>query len=153
MKTLSTLVIVASMFVAASSAYAEAPHGHDHDAPIGGPKGGRLLEDTEPHAEFLVEKDLSVTVTFYDEDLKPVAAAEQHVSVIAEAEGKKTTLDFEKQGDVLVSKGPLPQEHALNLVVRFQQTPDDTARNFRFVYEDHICDVCKRAEYACICGH
>ena len=153
MKTLSKLIIVTSIFFAASGAYAETPHGHEHDAPIGGPKGGRILENTQPHAEFFVEKDLSVTVTFYDEDLKPVAAAEQAVSVIAEADGKKTTLDFEKKGEVLVSKGPLPEGHALNLVVRFKQTPDAKASNFRFVYEDHICGECKRAEYACICGH
>jgi len=153
MRTVSKLLIVASMFVAASSAYTEAPHGHDHDAPIAGPKGGRLLEDTQPHAEVLVEQDRSVTVTFYDEELRPVPTAAQQVVVIAEAGGKKTTLEFEKAGAVLVSKGSLPDEHALNLVVRFKQTPEDTARNFRFVYEDHICEVCKRAEYACICGH
>jgi len=155
MKTLSKLIVVASLLFAASGANAEAPHGHDHHhkAPVGGPKGGRLLENTQPHAEFFVEKDLSVTVTFYDEDLKQVSAEEQNVSVIAETDGKKTTLDFEKKGDVLASKGPLPKEHALNLVVRFQQTPDDKSHNFRFVYEDHVCDICKRAEYACICGH
>lgn len=153
MKTLSKLIIVISILFAASNANAETPHGHDHNAPIGGPKGGRLLENTEPRAEFFVENDLSVTVTFYDKELKTVPVAEQSVSVIAETGGKKTTLNFEKKGDLLVSKGPLPKEHALNLVVQFKQTPDGKASNFRFVYEDHICDVCKRAEYACICGH
>jgi hypothetical protein len=153
MKTLSKLMIVTSIFFVASNAYAEAPHGHDHDAHAGGPKGGRILENTQPYAEFFVEKDRSVTVTFYDKELKPVAVAEQNVSVIAKTGGNKTTLDFEKKGDVLVSKGTLPEEHALNLVVRFKQTPDDKPRNFRFVYEDHICNTCKRAEYACICDH
>jgi len=153
MKTLSKLIIVAGILFAASGVYAETPHSHDHDAPVGGPKGGRILENTQPRAEFFVEKDLSVTITFYDEDLKPVAAAEQTVSVIAEADGKKTTLDFEKKGDVLISKGSLPEVHALNLVVRFKQTPGAKPHNFRFVYEDHICSECNRAEYACICGH
>ncbi len=153
MKSLSKLITITSILFAASHAYAETPHGHDHDAPIGGPKGGRLLEGIEPHAEFFVEKDRSVTVTFYDEELKPVPVAEQNVSVIAEADGKKTNLEFEKKGDVLVSKGPLPEGDAPNLVVRFKQKSDDKARNFRFVYEDKVCDVCKRAEYACICAH
>lgn len=148
MKNLFKMIIVASVLFAASGAYA----GGDHHT-SGGPKGGRLLEHTVPHAEFFVEKDLSVTVTFYDKEMKPVAVAEQTVSVIAETGGKKTTLDFEKKGDVLVSKGALPKEHALNLVVRFKQTPDAKASNYRFVYEDHICGECKRAEYACICGH
>lgn len=152
MKTLSRLIIVASILFVASSVYAETPHGHEHSA-AGGPKGGRLLENTNPHAEFFVEKDLSVTISFYDEDLKPVAAADQTVSVIAEVDGKKTTLDFEKKGDVLVSKGPLPKEKPLNLVVRFKQTSDAKANNFRFAYEDAICGECKHAEYACTCAH
>ena len=45
-------------------------HVHQH---LGGPNGGRLLE-TEPHAEFLIEKDRSVTIRFFSDDLKPVAA-------------------------------------------------------------------------------
>ncbi len=150
MKTLARLIIVTSILFAASAAYAGTAQ--DHHA-AGGPKGGRLLENTEPRAEFFVEKDRSVTITFYDEALKPVATAEQSVSVIAEADGKKTTLDFDKKGAVLVSQGPLPPEHGLNLVVRFKQTPDAKPRNFRFVYEDHVCGECHRAEYACICGH
>ena len=31
---------------------------------LGGPKGGRLLERTEPKAEFFLEKDHTVTITF-----------------------------------------------------------------------------------------
>lgn len=39
---------------------------------VGGPKGGRLLENAAPRAEFFVEKDHTVTITFYDANLKPV---------------------------------------------------------------------------------
>lgn len=39
---------------------------------LGGPKGGRLLEKTEPKAEFFLEKDHTATITFYDAALKPV---------------------------------------------------------------------------------
>jgi hypothetical protein len=42
---------------------------HEHKAT---PKGGRLLDKTEPHAEFVVEKDRSVTINFYNHDMKPV---------------------------------------------------------------------------------
>ncbi len=153
MKTLSKLIVVASILFVTASANAETPHGHDHNASIGGPKGGRLLENTQPHAELFVEKNRTIIITFYDEGLKPVAAAQQNVSVIAEANGKKTTLDFVKKGDVLVSKEALPEERELNLVVRFRQIPDDKVRNFRFAYEDRTCADCKRAEYACVCGH
>ncbi len=56
---------------------------------LGGPKGGRLLEKTEPKAEFYLEKDHTVTITFYDATLKPVPVAAQSVTVIADAKGAK----------------------------------------------------------------
>jgi hypothetical protein len=40
---------------------ANAADKHQHKAT---PKGGRLLDKTEPHAEFVVEKDRSVTINF-----------------------------------------------------------------------------------------
>lgn len=151
MKALLTVLALSGVLCAVPTVlYAEA--GHDHER-AGGPKGGRLLENTEPRAEFYVEKDNTVTITFYDGTLKPVAVADQSVTVIAESDGNKTILELEKKEDVLVSKGPLPADHALNLVVQFKQAADAKPSNFRFVYEEHVCDVCKRAEYACICGH
>ena len=118
---------------------------------LGGPKGGRLLEKTEPRAEFYVEKDRTVTVTFYDAGLKPVPAAAQGMTVIADAKDGKSRLEFEKNGDVLVSKTKLPEGDGYNVVVQFKQTADAKPQNFRFKLETHICDACKRAEYACTC--
>ena len=146
-----TALLIAG-FIALPTLHAEEGHEHEHKL-VGGPKGGRLLDNTDPRAEFFVEKDRSVTITFYDDALKPVAAMEQTVTVIAEMEGVKTTVEFEKKDDMLISRGALPDGHALNLVVQFKQTVDAKPVNFRFVYEDHICGECKRAEYACICGH
>jgi hypothetical protein len=131
---------------------AESEHGHDHKK-LGGPKGGRLLENTSPRAEFFVEKDNTVTVTFYDDSMKPVAAMDQNVTVIADANGEKTQLEFEKKSSVLVSKGALPEVEDLNLVVQFRQSAEAKPLNFRFALEKGMCDVCKRAEYACICEH
>lgn len=119
----------------------------------GGPKGGRLLEKTEPKAEFYLEKDHTVTVTFYDAALKPVAAGAQVVTVIADAKSGKATVEFEKKGDVLVSKTKMPEGDGYNLVVQLKQTADAKPQNFRFKLETHACAECKRAEYACICGH
>ena len=120
---------------------------------LGGPKGGRLLEKTEPKAEFYLEKDHTVTITFYDAKLKPLPAASQTVSVIADAKGGKATVEFEKKGDVLVSKTKLPEGDGYNVVVQFKQTDVAKPQNFRFKLETHTCGECKRAEYACICGH
>lgn len=116
-----------------------------------GPKGGRILESTSPKAEFFVEKDRTVTFAFYDAKLKPIAAAEQSVTVIADARDGKTRLEFEKKGDVLVSKTKLPEGDGYNLVVQFRQTADAKPQNFRFKLQTHTCGGCKRAEYACTC--
>jgi hypothetical protein len=118
---------------------------------LGGPKGGRLLEKTEPKAEFFLEKDHTVSITFYDAALKPVPAAAQTVTVIADAKDGKAKIEFEKKGDTLVSKTKLPEGDGYNLVVQFKQTPDAKPQNFRFKLETHTCEGCKRAEYACTC--
>ncbi len=117
---------------------------------VGGPKGGRLLEKTEPRAEFFMEKDRTVTITFYDAALKPVAATAQTVTVIADGKAK---LEFEKKGDVLVSRTKLPEGDGYNVVVQLKQTVEAKPQNFRFKLELHHCGGCNRAEYACTCDH
>lgn len=123
-------------------------------APVAaGPKGGRLLEKTQPRAEFLVEKDRAVTITFYDAALKPVAVTVQTVTVIVETKGGKVALEFEKKGDVLVSKTKLPEGDGYNLIVQVKSAPGARPQNFRFKYDAHHCGGCQRSEYACTCGH
>lgn len=118
---------------------------------LGGPKGGRLLEKTEPRVEFYVEKDHGVTITFYDASLKPVPASDQTVTVIAEARDGKTKVEFEKKGGVLVSKTKLPEGDGYSVVVQFRQSANAKPQNFRFKLEMHTCGGCQRAEYACTC--
>lgn len=112
-----------------------------------GPKGGRILEKTNPKAEFFVEKDQSVTIAFYDEKLKPVPAGEQQVTVLA----GKEKLAFEKKGDVLASKGKLPEGDGYQVAVQYREKPEAKPRNFRFKMDLSTCGGCKRAEYACNC--
>ncbi len=153
MKTLLTLFTLASVLcVAPAIVNAEEGHEHEHEQ-VGGPKGGRLLDNTDPRAEFFVEKDRSITVAFYDDNLKPVPVADQSVLVIADTKEGKSQIEFEKKGDVLVSKERLPQAESVNLVVQIKQSSDAKPQNFRFTYEDKVCEMCKHAEYACICGH
>jgi len=117
----------------------------------GGPKGGRLLENEAPRAEFFVEKDRTVTITFYDKDLKPVSPGEQVVTAIAEAKKGKEKLEFEKKGDALVSKTPLPEGDGYTVVVQLKAKPDAKTQNFRIKYDTSTCEKCKRVEYACVC--
>jgi hypothetical protein len=150
MKTSTKLITLAVALCASLALPAIAQDKHTHKAT---PKGGRLLDKTEPHAEFVVEKDRTITINFYNHDMKPVAATTQNVTVIADAKDGKATLQFEKKGDSLVSKTKLPEGDGYNVVVQFKQTPDAKPLNLRFKLDMHTCGECKRAEYACTCGH
>lgn len=144
--TLRSSLALAFVCVATLSAIAA-------DKIVGGPKGGKLLENEAPRAEFFVEKDRTVTITFYDANLKPVAATEQVITAVAEAKSGKSKLEFEKKGDVLVSKTKLPEGDGYTIVVQFKAKPDGFIKNFRIAFDEGKCGGCKRAEYACTCGH
>ena len=101
----------------------------------------------------MVEKDRTVTINFYNEEMKPIAATTQTVTVIADAKSGKATLQFEKKGDTLVSKTKLPEGDGYNIVVQFKQTAEAKPVNLRFKLDLGICGECKRAEYGCTCGH
>ena len=116
-----------------------------------GPKGGRILEKTTPKAEFFVEKDKTISITFYDAAGKAVAPSAQTAKVVADAKTGKQTLEFEKKGDALVSKTKLPEGDGYNVVVQLKQTPEAKPQNFRFTLDMSTCGGCKRTEYACTC--
>lgn len=117
-----------------------------------GAKGGRLLENHPPRAEFFVEKDRTVTLTFYDKDMKPVPVAAQSATAIAETKDGKKKLEFAKKGDVLVSKSPLPEGNGYNVVLQLKQTAEARPKNFRIPLNLSICSKCQHPEYACTCG-
>ncbi len=143
LKTTLTLLAIAS------TSFAE--EGHDHDKPMPGPKGGKVLETEPLHAEFFVQTDKKVSITFYDEGMKPIAPGEQAVKVIAEAPSGKATLDFEKTGGAFVSTTALPKGDGYRIVVQIRQTADAKPQNFRIDYHTEICGECKYPEYACVC--
>jgi hypothetical protein len=140
MKHIIAIVLVSAAVVAIAA-----------DKVPAGPKGGRVLEKTSPRAEFFVEKDRTATITFYDAARKPVPAAEQTVTLQADAPSGKQRIEFEKKGDVLASKAKLPEGDAYNVVVQFKSTPEAKPQNYRFKLDTSICNGCKLAEYACAC--
>jgi hypothetical protein len=116
-----------------------------------GPRGGRLLQTDAPRPEFFVEKDRKVSIAFYDANQKQVPAGAQTVTAIAEAKGGKAKLEFEKKGDLLVSKTALPEGNGYNVVVQYRPSTDARPQNFRIPLNTETCGGCKRAEYACTC--
>ena len=116
-----------------------------------GPKGGRILEKTNPKAEFLVEKDRTISINFYDAAGKAVAPTDQSVTVLADGKDGKQRIEFEKKGDALVSKTKRPEGDASNVVVQLKQTADARPQNYRFKADLSNCGGCNRAEDACAC--
>jgi hypothetical protein len=142
MKTIRKLILVSFTLLATAGAFAK---------PLAGPKGGKILTAEAPHAEFFVEKNRTVTVTFYDAALKPVAPGEQVVNAVAEAKTGKVKLEFEKTAAGFVSKQPLPEGDDYTVVVQIRDAAGAKPKNHRVLFHDEVCGECKRAEYACTC--
>lgn len=145
MKTIVRL-ITATMFVAfAASALA--------DVTIkAGPRKGRIMEYDGSAAEFFVEKDRTVSIAFLDKELKKNLPIEgQTVTATAEAPSGKQKLEFEKKGDLLVSKTPLPEGEHYTVVVQVKPTADAKPKNYRIKLDLTVCKGCSNPEYACTC--
>lgn len=120
----------------------------------GGPKGGRLLEVGSQKAEFFVTKDRKAEVTFYDAGLKPATLGDQVVAITAEPKGGRKTLEMEKTANGYISKTALPESpEPYRVVVQLREKADASPKNYRVDLNLEKCGECKRAEYACTCGH
>jgi hypothetical protein len=120
---------------------------------VGGPRGGKLLENPAPRAEFFVNAERKVEVRFYDAGLTVVPPGEQVVNVIAEAPSGKARLTMQRAGDALISAEALPEGDGYLIVVQLKASPTEKTQNFRLTYHAELCGECQRAEYACTCEH
>ncbi|MEQ1851714.1 MAG: hypothetical protein ABMA01_08995 [Chthoniobacteraceae bacterium] len=116
-----------------------------------GSRKGLLLDLDGKQAEFVVEKDRTISIAFYDAAGKKQPVAAQVFAATAEAPGAKTKLEFEKKGDLLVSKAPLPAGEGYQIVVQAKTSADAKPKNFRIKMETHECGKCENPEYACTC--
>jgi hypothetical protein len=100
MKTLLNILIIAAL--ATTSAFA--------DAKVkAGPRKGLILDLGGKQAEFFVEKDRSISIAVYDAAMKAQPASTEVITATAEAPSGKVKIEFEKKGDLLVSKTKLPE--------------------------------------------
>lgn len=143
MKTLTHIITGIALILTTTLAHAEKV--------VAGPKGGRLLENEGLKAEFLIEKDRTATVTFYDAALKAIAVTDQSVTAIAETPEGKKKIEFEKKGDALVSKTAFPEGKSYTVVLQLKASPEAKVKNFRIPLNTEICGECKHPEYACTC--
>ena len=125
--------------------------GHDHAEIIPGPNGGKVLTSIEPHAEFFVTDDRKVQITFVDDDVKPIALAEQTVSVIAGDRSSPTSLAFAKSGNVLLSDKALPDGNDFPVIVQIKTDASAETVREKFNLNLSDCPTCDYKEYACTC--
>jgi hypothetical protein len=142
MKTLLNILVIAAL--ATTSAFA--------DAKVkAGPRKGLLLDLGDKKAEFFVEKDRSISIAIYDAALKAQPASTEVITATAEAPSGKTKIEFEKKGDLLVSKAPLPAGEGYQVVLQAKATPEAKTKNFRIKLLLYTCKECGNPEYACTC--
>lgn len=124
------------------------------DKVSGGPRGGRLLDASPLKAEFFVNADRKVEVTFLDASFHPIAPDTQAVAVIAEPATGRLSLDMVRTATGFVAKGALPAGEPYRVVVQLRAISDAKPQNFRLDLNLATCGQCQHAEYACICeGH
>lgn len=118
-----------------------------------GPNGGRVLTAVEPHAEFAVTTDRKVKITFLDAAGKPIAPAEQVVTVTTGERSAPVKLAFTKSGNALISDKALPEGNDLPTVVQIKATPSAKSVVEKFNLNLAVCPGCKLQEFACTCEH
>lgn len=121
MKTL--LIVITSLCFATLAIAAEKEDKH-------GPKGGELLDAKPQQVEFILD-DHQASIALYDAAMNPVPAGEQTAVLWVEAEGKRTKIEFEKQGDLLVAKQPLPEESGDRVMLQIKSAPDAKLQSFK----------------------
>lgn len=165
---LSTLLVVAALTACKKDEHAGHDHkpgeGHDHKAEakpgakaehkhVKAPNGGKIFEIEPDHIEFVVEKDRTATVRFFDKDMKPMPAGARTVTAIADAPSGKATLAFAAKGDALATATPFADGNAYPVALTYKASADAKPVNFRLKLNMNPCAECKLLEYACTCDH
>ena len=150
---LSTASAVLVLALASATAAPDDKKPHTHEQREAGPNGGRIIATAVPRAEFFVTADRKIQITFLDLAGKPIAPAEQVVTVTTGDRAAPTKLTFTKTATALISTAPLPAGNALPAVVQIKSTPTTPMVTAKFTVDLAVCDECKHAEYACTCAH
>ena len=90
-----------------------------------GPNGGRILNTMTPALEFFVLEDRRVQITALN-DLKPIPVNEQTATLTGGDRNNPTTLEFAKDGDVLISDKPLPTGNNIPVILQVTNAPGTT---------------------------
>jgi hypothetical protein len=109
-------------------------HGHDHHGhakKTPGPNGGRILTDVTPNLEFLVREDRKVQIAALA-DGKAIPVTTQSLTLIGGDRANPTTLEFIKDGDVLVSSNALPAGENFPVILQIKTSPNSDSITQKF---------------------
>ena len=140
----------AILFATGCSDHEHGEHGHAKKTP--GPNGGRILTDVTPNLEFLVREDRKVQIAALA-DAKAIPVTTQSLTLIGGDRANPTTLEFIKDGDVLVSSTALPAGENFPVILQIKTSPTSDSIPQKFQLNLKNCPDCKYKEYACICDH
>lgn len=124
-----------------------------HERITVGPGDGRLAyldSTTTPSAEFNVKAG-KIHLTLLDKDLKPIALAEQALTITAGERASAKKLAVTKEGNDFTA--PLPKGEDYWCIFQIKEKKDAKAITFRIHYMAEICAECKLAEWRCTCGN
>lgn len=155
MKITTILSVLTLGFYAIQPALSEDKdtHDHDHAKIVAGPNGGRVITDVEPHIEFLVNDDRTVTLTILDDDNKAAKVTKQTAKITAGDRSKPTKLEFTEKDGTLVSDTKLPEGNDFPLVLQIKPSKIGKKVTVKFNLSLSECPKCKSKEYACTCEH
>lgn len=135
--------LLLALIASASAAFA-------HEGVEIGPNGGRILEFSKNetmHGEVTVKGD-KFHIALLDKDMKPVALADQSLSITTGDRENPKKLAVEKDAKGFVT--PLVKDGEW-LIIQFKEKPDTKAVTARFEYNTAICGECKAVEWLCKC--
>ena len=125
--------------------------GHDHIK--AGPNKGRMISTVTPQAEFFVQDNGKVKITFFDKEMNVVAPSGQSVSVVSGERISPVELTFTAEGDALVSTEALPAGNNFPTIVAIKSNADAKEVVTRLTLNLSDCSSCSNQEYACECHH
>lgn len=131
---------------------ADKDHGA-HAKNVGGPNGGRIISNVDPHCEFLLRDDNKIEIRFLDENNAVVKPGIQVVTLIGGDRSAPTQLTFAEESGVLVSNEAFPKGNSLPVILEIKESPDSPIKRNRFLLNLVNCGSCDYQEYACVCGH
>jgi hypothetical protein len=158
-RILQSSLFLTAIYLPHLSVSADEGHSHKEDNNTNqfvkepGPNGGRIVEGDDFKLEFFVKDDRKVQISFLNDHGEVVSPKDQTVSLVGGDRSDPTRLQFERKGNVLLSKSALPDLNNIPAILNVKSSQGADPVRERFNINMSTCPECSLHEYACICGH